>query len=391
MGDRLDIDALLIGALYGELDGDDRARLDAHLASHPADRATLDGLRSTRALLVDHGAREFLGAAEPPSAISARLIQEAARRAPAPRIAAGGVFGFLAGLFRPIAAHPAMSAAAAMLIVIGAGTLMMRRGTLEVVQPPAPTVSSAAPAIAPPPPVQAAPGAADGYAVTLDERGPAAAADEGRAQGAEVEGLTAKLDGRALKKERESAKDATRAAKPTGGTGSTGVARGAATKGADNAFLEVDKAARGENVALRNAEDGDGAPANESVATGAAAPVGKQAIASGGGGLAQPPADAPTAAVPKRSTDDAMLAWARDQHARMVKLVNQGRCTDAGQIGAEIARKAPDYYASAVANDRAVRSCKAYVDQARRAKQPAKAKNVATEPDSPLEDSVNSK
>ena len=80
MGDRLDIDALLIGALYGELDGDERARLDAHLASHPADRAALDSLRSTRAWLTDHDARAFLGAAEPANAISARLIQEAARR-----------------------------------------------------------------------------------------------------------------------------------------------------------------------------------------------------------------------------------------------------------------------------------------------------------------------
>ena len=93
---------------------------------------------------------------------------------------------------------------------------------------------------------------------------------------------------------------------------------------------------------------------------------------------------APTGAVADRGAiqpappPPANEAWARDQHARMVRLVNDGRCTEAGQIGAEIARKAPDYYQSAIANDRALRSCKAYVDQARRAKMPApKAKNEA--------------
>ncbi len=39
MADRQDIDALMVGALYGELDDGERARLEAHLASHPQDRS----------------------------------------------------------------------------------------------------------------------------------------------------------------------------------------------------------------------------------------------------------------------------------------------------------------------------------------------------------------
>ena len=38
MVDRQDIDALLVGALYGELTPADEARLAAHLESHPGDR-----------------------------------------------------------------------------------------------------------------------------------------------------------------------------------------------------------------------------------------------------------------------------------------------------------------------------------------------------------------
>jgi hypothetical protein len=63
--------------------------------------------------------------------------------------------------------------------------------------------------------------------------------------------------------------------------------------------------------------------------------------------------------------------------------VNAGRCTGPARSRRDRPTR-PRYYQSAVANDRAVRSCQAYVDQARRAKQPAKAKNVA-EPDASLE------
>jgi len=47
MTDRMDIDALLIGALYGELTFADEARLTAHLESYPADRNALADLTRT--------------------------------------------------------------------------------------------------------------------------------------------------------------------------------------------------------------------------------------------------------------------------------------------------------------------------------------------------------
>src|SRR5690242_17677146 len=82
MPDRTDIDALLIGALYGELSAAEEARLTAHLESHPADRTALSDLTRTRAAVRDSRVLAFQ--AEPPQAISALLLREASRRAPRP-------------------------------------------------------------------------------------------------------------------------------------------------------------------------------------------------------------------------------------------------------------------------------------------------------------------
>lgn len=388
MGDRQDIDALLIGALYGELDGDDRARLDAHLASHPGDRAALDGLRSTRAAVRDSGVTAGFGAVEPAAAVSARLLQEAARRAPAPPVGQG-LLGFLASLFRPIAQHPALSATAALVLVIGIGSMMMKRGEWKVSQPAPQTASSSgaagsgsAAANAEPATIAAPETPPGGYAVGLDN----GVGAKQQAAGDDLDGLA---DERQLAaREHESAaegriaKDQPTAAKPA--------ATRAAAKGAGSGYLEVDKRAAGSDLAMASPDspppvdrDGEDAPAVNRTAEESrpsiAPSMGGQVATSRGAVPAAPPpsiAQAPAPADPDAATlalkkEAENEAWARDQHARMVKLVNAGKCTEAGVIGAAIARKAPEYYQSAVANDRAVRSCQAYVDRARRAKAPA--------------------
>jgi anti-sigma factor RsiW len=81
MVDRQDIDALLISALYGELTPADEARLQVHLESHPTDRTALAGLTLARNAVRE--SRILQVQIEPPQAISALLLQEAARRAPA--------------------------------------------------------------------------------------------------------------------------------------------------------------------------------------------------------------------------------------------------------------------------------------------------------------------
>jgi hypothetical protein len=130
MADRTDIDALLIGALYGELTPADEARLTAHLESHPADRTALSDLTRTRAAIRD--SRLLAIQLEPSHSISALLVQEAARwsRPSEPsRSEERGRAGWFFRFTQLFMAHPAMAAAAMLVLVVGvAGTLYVRRG-----------------------------------------------------------------------------------------------------------------------------------------------------------------------------------------------------------------------------------------------------------------------
>ena len=126
--DRQDIDALLIGALYGELTPADEARLTTHLESHPTDRGALDDLKVARQAVVD--SRIFAVQLDPPQHISALLLQEAHRRAPK-RVAApdDARDSWFARFTRNFMAHPAMAAAAMLVLVMGgAGIMYMKKG-----------------------------------------------------------------------------------------------------------------------------------------------------------------------------------------------------------------------------------------------------------------------
>jgi hypothetical protein len=434
--DRQDIDALLIGALYGELDGDERARLDAHLASHPQDRSALEDMRSTRAMLRDAEVASLLGAAEPSPAISARLLQEAARRAPA-KAAGGGVFAFLSTLFRPLVASPALSAAAALVIVGGAAGILYSRGALEKGEPMVdrgPAAGSAPQRGAPAATTartETMPGVIDDYRVSLDDQGQAkgTAADpnaaaagstesesDGMGDGAGLRGNLASRDGTIsggdrldAAKQNElafqadgKAKAGKKSAPASVKLGATGDAAAATRPG----YIAVDPVGKDAPTVLTldgERADSDRAASGESknIATDKSRAAGAGAVAAEG----RAPSDSAPAPAPPAAPKPAQVArdqgkaggtynpvaaaaletWARDQHTRMVKLVNQGKCTDAGAIGADIARKAPDYYQANVANDRQVRSCRSYVDRARRAKS-EDAKTKAAAPRAPQPD-----
>lgn len=397
--DRQDLDALLIGALYGELDGDERARLDAHLASHPQDRSALDGLRATRAMLRDADVAAYLGAAEPAPAISARLLQEAARRAPA-RAAGGGFGAWLSSLFRPFVASPALSAATALVLVGGAAGLMYARGSFNSAEPraeaPAYTAGTRADsgegaAALAPAPVQPAPAGgapADDYRVALDEQ------PNATGTAVTVDGLAdGKFDDSAPGQAKDRGNELAFQPESTARAGTSRKGAGTRAEPAKRTgYLPLDpvkKDSRGvlsaDGDALEESErdksgvagtaGGGGADGNFTATLEGRAPTAPTATAPAP--VAPPPAPKPAQiardagkATPSGNTAAAAAldAWARDQHARMIALVKKGSCTDAGAIGAEIVRRAPDYYAANVANDRQVRSCRSYVDRARRAR-----------------------
>ncbi len=149
-----DFNALLIGALYGELSAVEESRLQAHLAAHPADQQILRELTAIRAAIRDSAA---LAIVDPPQAISALLLQEAARRAPRQSTASAPaensrwwrfLFSFLA--------NPSLAAAAMAVLVVGVFGTMYLRDKHEVAEstrsaPSQPSLSegAAAPAAAP--------------------------------------------------------------------------------------------------------------------------------------------------------------------------------------------------------------------------------------------------
>lgn len=439
MVDREDIDALLIGALYGELGETDRARLEAHLGTHPQDRLALEGMKTTRGLLRDADIAAAM--VEPPAGVSALLLQEAARRAPRSRAAGagGGLLGYLAGLVRPMIAHPAMAAAATLVIIGGAAGALYLRGAVDVAKPDRPALAHASQhefgaATAPDAPAFAGSGSASGERANLDEQ---AVAAQGQAHTGGLDGYRVQLDdgkgGPARSKDQ--ARNELGFAAPAKADTKEGALgdhdKNLKTPAADRGgILEVDGATEPPGVRGFNddavagdvaGEDRLTAPATESLAladgdqrklsqglpAAPPPPPSTPSLAPGAGrtpdarAVATTPADGPlraatTAGKPttprptgtaggtlqladpslvapyNARSDAATLTWARDQHARMVKLVEAGKCNDVGTLGAALMRRAPDYYQDHVYNDRRIRACRPYIEKSRRAAEPAR-------------------
>jgi hypothetical protein len=406
MVDRTDIDALLIGSLYGELSSADEARLNAHLESHPADRTAFDGLVRTRDAV--RASRIFEIHAEPPQSISALLVQEAARRAPkAPKEAAGE--GWFARLRRSFLMHPAM-AAAAMLVVVAsvASTVYVRKGDHfaapevarnESAAAAGQAAGSAAPAQAAPTGMVAAPPPA-AYGDTADT-----AAMEGQAQvvaadpaaaPAKVAQATRDADSYRVgladgKDQAELPKKAERAyaTAPEPETGAAAEKPKVARRGAllevatpQPAPKEIDDVAKNAKGRVQRdyAKPADEAPLAEPMPDAkrgdltasrtpappppppAAVGMAKAPAASAGGGAPGAMGGAGAAAAPAEDGNvDGNLAWAKEQHARLINQVRAGQCTAAAGTAVALSNRAPGYYQQNVENDRAIKDCLAYI------------------------------
>src|SRR5688500_8509451 len=143
MADRQDIDALMVGALYGEIDAAERSRLDAHLSSHPEDKAALDALERTRAE-VRRGLAEMHLADPPPSLTQTLLAAARAARpadvrgaveAPSSRAAGPGLWTRFVEWMRPIAGHPAFAGAAVLVLVAGTASALWLRDSGKATEP----------------------------------------------------------------------------------------------------------------------------------------------------------------------------------------------------------------------------------------------------------------
>jgi hypothetical protein len=114
----------MIDWLYGELDPDQAREVSSHLEGCARCQSEASAFERTRELLRD------VPEVEPPGALSAMLIREAAARAPGAepagsRESGGGFGGWLSAFFRPLM-HPAAAAVASLVLVVGvAGTLYL--------------------------------------------------------------------------------------------------------------------------------------------------------------------------------------------------------------------------------------------------------------------------
>ena len=428
MLDRQDIDALLIGSLYGELSSTEEARLAAHLESHPADRTALADL--THARTVVRESRILQVQFEPPQSISALLMQEAVRRAPKPAEEAGWFQRFM----RSFMGHPAMAAAVMLVLVAGvAGTMYMRKGDHFANQykdaPALTTDQSVRPEskepLAQQPREQQNAGSAAGSATT--ESFPVDLHEE--LDGKKLDRVVGSDDSDVVRNDVKGRSNETTKAgelgfeagaktnvpkteskpepKPKNDVAKADVAKTAPAKKSQR-YLEVttpsqtpkdlpameDKLAKesGDTIVagrtVEHAAGAGGGPSTGVASKSPAAPVAKPPTADVADNR---PADAKTTAAPTASPDrtrapappppppaeaeksekqekklsDADLAWAKEQHNKLLAQVKANRCDLAAPIAIQIASRTPSYYSANVENDRAVKGCIAMINAQR--------------------------
>ena len=367
MLDRHDIDALLIGRLYGELTDADEARLNAHLDSHPADKSALAGLTSARAAVRE--SRFLTVQIEPPQAISALLLQEASRRAPAKVIAQDKKESWFARFVASFARHPAMAAAAMMVLMVGvAGTMYLRSGRTQFAEQSTQTFGGATEkAVAEPAPAIAADRGAveeakalqqqagSSFEASLADATGAAPSDKKKDSNAEVA---------AVRDRKEAVAKADPAAKATNRT-YIGVQseRAPQPKELENDALDGDNDARrrtkGGEVAIGGVADNQ--RRDPVVATPAPPPTSRAPTTAPRGAGVSGGDDALKLEKPV----DEETSWAREQAVKVGNAVKANNCKDAASLAVQLSTRNPAFYKDNVENDRDLKKCIPYINAAR--------------------------
>jgi hypothetical protein len=373
MVDRQDIDALLISALYGELTPADEARLQTHLDSHPADRTALADLTVARNAVRE--SRILTVQLEPPQAVSALLLQEAARRAPKPAKVEERE-GWFQRFVRSFASHPAMAAAAMLVLVVGVAGTMYLRGDRAVEQTADRDNASSevsAPATASTPDTTLAlesrrleQNAGSAYQASLDE-GRRKDSEATPATGADDQGdeeATEAPGGEVAKK------------KPVKRGGDTYLSTPRVQPQPKE--LDSDKAAA---PAKRSSVKNDAIveDTRKGGAAGGFVPRPETVTATPPAADRQPSRNAPAAPPPpvtapvvgsaneeqKQEKQDEDASWAREVHGRVQAAVRANDCKSATSLAMALSNRAPGYYAQNVDNDRELKTCRTYINAER--------------------------
>ncbi len=425
--------------LYNELDQSHSAQFQQHLGSCASCGAELRSLERTRAAFRD------LGSEEPPPSVSAILLHEAAKRAPAasamnPEGAAAGIGGWLAKLFRPLMAHPAAAAVASLVLVAGvAGTIYVQRGD-HVARPSAETGESASAAAAPAPePIPAVSTTPTGNPakMEMEESGPAPATPPANDKWQPDDGYAANVADKNAQRELRAAADQavadrdesrrrskpdevrlqlhseTQAAKPGSAAPKTldrGVPLANAVSGTDPLIAADEEREFAKDLGGAPAETAQGAAMRKSDRTRGAAPADPQAAAAEPapptettlaleGGTKKAPEKTLDASSKKKSKQDLDAAqsagdegkfrayreetnkWAKGQRAALVRAYKSNDCVRAASIANDILDRDPDYYTANVKNSREVKDCKFYVSDEKARRQKSRAAKAKTSVD----------
>jgi hypothetical protein len=399
-----EIDELMMDWLYQELEPSRSQAVEAHVGGCARCTAEVGSLRHTRDVFRD------LSIEEPPASVSAILLHEAARRAPAvaPRGEAVGFWDRLRAWFQPLFAHPAAAAVATLVLVAGvAGALYVRRGS-DMSESGRP-VASSAPEPARPEEAARAPGTAGSATVTatptpapIEQQQAAAAPPAPEASyDAPADGYAAGLldektqgdlhrgDMKGEASDRRLAKNAERAE----------------DEGRKELALDLApaKPAPAKKAAKPSPKSSTTSRANVANAVSAADPL-VSGVEPGGmrgggsvGGKADAPRMPPPQATPSASTrkpmtaDDAdsfrpyrdrkpptaeELKWLGGQQAKLSSAVKAKRCVEAAKIANDILDRNPDYYVQQVSGRKTAQPCQMAVatEASRRAR--ARSKNV---------------
>ena len=393
-----DIDELMMDWLYQELDPGRSSQVEEHVEGCARCAAEAGALGRTREMFRD------LGPVEPPAAVSAILLHEAARRAPAagaPRAAedaaGGGLLDRLRAWLRPIILHPAAAAAASVVVIAGVASALLLRGGSELTDTRSGAVSSEAPApaadtapVAPQPPADpaAAPPAEPerGLAAGLPERGFAAGlidAEEQAELRRQVEDSKDR-EGAGLRERRgAAAQQAQRAEKLDSGRtaarpDSKPAERGPKKKGKALSVTSTRKSAPAPaqtESTLRGPVANAISGADELVDADDAYRGGALGSAAGpAGGSA--PASVPSTRAAADGRAPMTAAELRVQQGKLRDAVAQKRCRDAAAIANDILDRNPDHYRRQVAGSREVKACDWYVSDERKRRATARSGNV---------------
>lgn len=348
-----DIDALMMDWLYGELDPEAARQVETHVEGCSRCEAELAAFERTRDLF------RQVPAEEPPSAITAMLMREAASRA-APATdskqrGGGGIGGWLSGLFAPLM-HPAAAALATLVLVAGvAGTLYLRRGDDQFARTEVDTSDSRDIATASPPPspkADPAPETKPEVAAALADS--EAAQEGGTGAGSTVAGSGLKFDGRSdrtadlLNRERDKALR-------------------------DESKLDLKKATIEPRLAKKNKRRHKSKPnvvATNAVSGGDVSP--NQEGFVGGAKQAQ---QGTTAYGAYRDDPSAGLdAWARDKQTELTAAYKKENCLRAAKIANDIRDRNPRFYKRETSELEAVKRCRPYVEKERSRRRVARSK-----------------